>query len=586
MYKEFSIAKTSGTYAETLETFGLANLVDEILQRTSTSNRKVNIFNKGTYYLIVPSQPITEEILSKLSYFEIIKFLKNKFDTPVPEGIGSDYYDYPEQKKEFDAIKVTRNKISLDKKIKSEEKKEKLLALNKQYESEFGKKLDEAFDVYKNIISNPYISYVKIHSNFHNNQNNFQELLKEILDFYTATPNGLKKQRRTFTIQEKITAQQLYSPNQGKGLNKNKADNANMTNLDGHWVRETMKVSGALQMMICQYVKVGSGYDLKIFVPEFNQILWAKSKELMIEFKRILKSTSPVKLDILNVLNFTINFIQRSEEYTGRVKNSINGFHSVCQKDLGQNKAVVNIAFLETPDFVTIDSKEQGGRWIEILNSQKSIINAIKEQGDAMQGLLAYRNFLSGSDLQSFFRFCNWYSAYLMQALDKEQYYVKPFKIETLTLFYTNMDNDNLKLGEIIANEGFKAVAQAIRKSTVTLQYTPKDQRKFDIRYGLAQEIQSKSKSKVDFATFLGDFITTYNAETARYVEDQMKKGVKKDNIQHRAFLKDEELIQFYSLLDQFPSRLLGALLASYGFSLKAKEIKSNETENPDNDSE
>lgn len=578
-YKEFFIDKHSHTYAETLEAYGLANLIDEILSRSNVSNRKVEIFDKGLYYLIKPSQSITEEMLSKLSYFQIIKFLKNKADTKVPDDIGNNYYDYPNQKKEFDEIKDKRNKISTDKKLKPEEKKEKLLAIQKQFESEFGKKLDEAFDVYKNMVGNPYTGYMKAHSILHNNQEHFSELLREILSFYSTTPNVVQKIRRKFKIDEKLTAQQLYSPNQGKGLNQYKADNANMTNLDSYWVQELMKISGALQMMICRSVKVGSSYDLKIFVPEYKQILWSKARELMLEFKRHLKSASPVKLDILNVLNFSVNFIQRSEEFTGRLKNTINGFHSVYQKDLGQNKAVANIAFLEIPDFIEIKDRKSANEWIEILNTQKSIINAIKEQGDAIQGLLAYRNFLSGGDLQSFFKFCNWYSVYLMQALSKEQYYIKPFKIETLNLFYMNMDNEKLNLCEIIANEGFKAVAQAIRKSTVSLQYTPKDARKFEIRYGLAQELQNKSKSKLDLATFIGEFIAMYNAETAKVAEKNNGKSF-------RANVKDEELAQFYALLDKHPSRLIGALLASYGFALKAKDVKDEGTEDLNEETE
>ena len=194
-----------------------------------------------------------------------------------------------------------------------------------------------------------------------------------------------------------------------------------------------------------------------------------------------------------------------------------------------------------------------------------------------MQGLLAYRNFLGSSNLYSFFKFSNWYSVYLMQALDNQKYYVKPFKVEILNLFYEMMDKNNeLKLGDIIKNEGFLAVANAIRKSTVTLQYTPKDQRKFDIRYGMAQEIQNKSKSKSDLATFIGEFIATYNAQTARQME-KTGKALRKN-------VKDSELIDFYELLDKADSsRLVGALLGSYGFALIAKEIKDDD-DNSDNE--
>jgi hypothetical protein len=132
------------------------------------------------------------------------------------------------------------------------------------------------------------------------------------------------------------------------------------------------------------------------------------------------------------------------------------------------------------------------------------------------------------------------------------------------------MDTQELNLTEIIQNEGFQAVAKAIRRSTVSLQYTPKDQRQFEIRYGLAQQLQNKSKSKEDLATFIGEFIGTYNAETARNVE---KNGGKS----FRANVKYEELIEFYSIADKYPARLLGALLSSYGFALTKKDASKDD---------
>lgn len=53
-YKEFFIDKNSNTYAEALEAYGLAHLIDEILIRANTPNRKVEITDKG--YIIISSQ--------------------------------------------------------------------------------------------------------------------------------------------------------------------------------------------------------------------------------------------------------------------------------------------------------------------------------------------------------------------------------------------------------------------------------------------------------------------------------------------------------------------------------------------------
>ena len=119
--------------------------------------------------------------------------------------------------------------------------------------------------------------------------------------------------------------------------------------------------------------------------------------------------------------------------------------------------------------------------------------------------------------------------------------------------------------GDSTSFEGFQAVAKSIRNSTVSLQYTPKNQRNFEVRYGIAQTLQNKSKTTTDLATYIGEFIATYNAESARKAE--LKKGFRKP-------VKQEELSEFYTLLDNYPSKTVGALLASYGFALSKKEDK------------
>jgi hypothetical protein len=137
------------------------------------------------------------------------------------------------------------------------------------------------------------------------------------------------------------------------------------------------------------------------------------------------------------------------------------------------------------------------------------------------------------------------------------------------------MDTNELKLSEIIDNKGFKAVAEAIRKSTVTLLFVQAEKRQYEIRYGVAQTLQSKSKSAIDLAEYIGDFLSFYNSETAMKAD----KGV-----HLRRSIREDELTQFYSLLDKFSekSKLVGALLASYGFAngfAKNTTTKDNDIE-------
>jgi hypothetical protein len=578
MFSEFYIDKQSGTYSETLEAFGVGNLLYEILKRNNVQGIKLTIEDLDYRYLVKPNQPITNEHIEALSYFQIFKFIKKDVNQTLPAGIPeNECFNYPANKAVQDDYKA---KFAHIEKLKSEdEKKAARKKLNEEKLSEFGKRIDAEYDAYRELIKNPYTSFTKLFENAYLNQSNFQKLVRAILTKYTQQENSILN----FNLSERTpTAQQLFNPNQGKGLNKGKANNASMGNLSSDWISETMKISGALSYMVCQYVKVGTSYDMKIFVPEFNQIGLKDAKDILFDFKKYLKSNSPIKLDIINSINFTINFIRHTPKYTGKVRKTLKGFHTVYQKDLGQNKAVANIAFINTPDFIEYNNQDEAGEWIEILEQQRNLISNIKEQGDSIQGLQSYRNFLGAignSALEYFTDFSYWYGNYLMQQLTKGSRFVRTFKTEHLNKFYKNMDTQELNLSEIIQNEGFLAVAKAIRKSTVSLQYTPKDQRKFEIRYGLAQQLQNKSKSKEDLATFIGDFIGIYNAETGRNAE-------KNDGKSLRANVKDEELAQFYSIADKFPARLVGALLASYGFALTKKDTPKDEPQNDDETSQ
>ena len=202
---------------------------------------------------------------------------------------------------------------------------------------------------------------------------------------------------------------------------------------------------------------------------------------------------------MLNILLLAKLLIENTG-FSGRrrkIKDIVSGLHSVYQKSMGRKRAVVNIGFIQLPEFIEIGSKDDVQDWIEIIDGQRSIIGKMDEDKGAVQGLLMYRNFISSSNLNEFFKFSFWYADYLMNQFSKQK---RPgiFTFKTLNKFYTSMDNQDFNLKDIIENEGFQAIAEAIRKSTVSLQYLPKDQRKYEVRYGVAQALQTKSKTEED----------------------------------------------------------------------------------------
>lgn len=564
----FRIKKVTGTYSELLETYGLANFLKKIFDSLGERDSEIMIVDRDTFFEVTVNTDITDEMIERVHYFLPFKYIKTKADADV--STYPDYYDYPQQKiwKKERNEELQRVYKEFSGKEKKEEKERKIKEIENQYD------VDIAHDVYSQISTpNNFSSFDKLFGNFHHNREIFPLLVREILTYYsenTYDSKGFEKQLKGKPFVKNITATQLYNPNQGQGLNKLKADGLNRKNFDSSWIAETMKISGALSDMVCQLVKVGSSYDLKVAVPEYKKIGWGNKRELMQRFKKYLKGNTPIKIDILDILLLTEKLVELTaiEGKPGKLKNSVTGLRTVYQKDLGQNKAVVNIGFLQVPDFIEIATEDEKKDWLEILKEQRQIIGSIEELGSTIQGLMWYRDFISGSDLNSFFNFSFWYGVYLSSQLSNKKY-ARAFTVESLNKFYMSMDT---KLREIVENKGFVAVAKAIRQSTVNLQYTPKENRKYEVRYGVAQTLQVKSKTPEDLAEYIGEFIAAYNAETARQTE--------KSGQVLRANVREDELTEFYVLLDRFSSKLVGAMLASYGFALSAKKQEGIEGEN------
>ncbi len=569
MYSIFRVNKKTGTYSDTIEAFGLANLIHEIQERSELARPKLWIEDKGLYYELTSKPEIGDEDISNLDYFPLFQYVIRKDN----ESFDEEYFDYPKQrilkKKRQELIQKAYKEYAG--KSKTKQLKKRLDEIEKTFENE--NYISPKFDVYSQIVTpNNFVAFDKLFKNLSSNKELFPDMIETILSHYSIDHQE-KAVPRLNVFNSSITALQLYNPTTGKGQNKSKATGASAGPVKLSWINETMKISGAITNMLCQLVKVGSSYDLKVVVADFKKTEYSHQKNIALAFKKNVKGNTPLKVDILNLLIVIKQLIVYTDEYNNfKARNILSGLHSTYQKDLGQNKAVVNISELQSPDFVEFSDEKEAKDWVHFLDEQIRIIGSIEELGDATQGLISYRTFLTSSDFMSWAKFAFWYTKNLMSILSKNKYAIA-FKTNTLNKFFENMSMKNFKISAITSSEGFQKVAYAIRKSTVTLQYTPKEQRHFEIRYGVAQSLQNKSKSASDLAAYIGEFIGVYNSETARKAE--LNKGFRK-------IVREDELNEFYSLLDIYPSKVVGALLASYGFALEEKEAKKieNMTEN------
>lgn len=119
--------------------------------------------------------------------------------------------------------------------------------------------------------------------------------------------------------------------------------------------------------------------------------------------------------------------------------------------------------------------------------------------------------------------------------------------------------NRNYK--DIVEDPGFRAVAGAIRQSTVTEQYhKSKGNQVFEIEYGLFQDFKRKARFPEQFVGALSEFVNSYNAQNARREEQLKGKGGRR-----RSRLTVSDLDRVIELIDKHGSESVAMLLIAYG---------------------
>lgn len=94
MYSEFRVKKTTGTYSDTLEAFGLANLLNDIQNRVGLNRPKLWVEDKGMYYEVTSKPEIQLDQIINLSYFPIFHYVIRT----ASETFDENYFDYPKQR--------------------------------------------------------------------------------------------------------------------------------------------------------------------------------------------------------------------------------------------------------------------------------------------------------------------------------------------------------------------------------------------------------------------------------------------------------------------------------------------------------
>jgi hypothetical protein len=250
------------------------------------------------------------------------------------------------------------------------------------------------------------------------------------------------------------------------------------------------------------------------------------------------------------------------------LKNHLaSGFHTAFYKDMGNAVATMNLSFIALPGWVEVQSPDDVPLYQALLDELEKVVRQFDEgHSDAVTLLQHLRDFVSGDDLKALFRFTNAFPAYYMGKRERNQYALQ-FTTDFIERIVMNIEKP---LTPILASEGFQNIAYAIRQATVTAQYRKKQKdNKYEVRYGLGQDLARKARYPQDFIVTLSDFLHKYNAENARVMEIRPAP--------YRRSIQTSDIDQIVALIDEYGSETVANLLIAYGHARIPRDEGFNE---------
>jgi hypothetical protein len=551
---KFEIPKGTGTYADSLQAIGTASLLVEI------SNGKTNITDKGSFFEINCAADLSVEQWREPNPGFRYIWLKSKEDRPT----GELFMDYEEEKLRAEVQKKLSEKI---KKFKEKISKEQ---------------------GYDNIDApHPEYRQAAIHASMRKGWSSDKDVYSWIMEKPTEALQWIKHELfhegKTKKTPINVTSSQIFNPATGKSVHAAKTIAKSPSAISQEVINpfaEWMKYRGAHNAMLAYR----NGDDFKFFVIEPANIGVQKITELRAEL-RDLNLWGGIRLDIHADLRLAELLIEHSDvmgqegiNLRGKtLPKIVRGLRQAFFKNLGMGAALMNDAFLPLPDWFVIDNEEDAKKFLEIIrehigdNQKGGCLNSLKEdRSDDVPILQQYRKWLTTSDINDFLYFHAIFAEHIIKKRAKEEW-VREFTTENLNIIFIR----RYGLKEIVENSGFLSVAWAIRNATITALWLDKQKKKkFDVRYGLAQNWKQKIKGGAkEFVPALAEFVQDYNWEVVHRLDGKF----------HTVSTEDlNKVIALINADDKDNSELVGMLLLAYGYA-KAPKAETENLEKEEN---
>jgi hypothetical protein len=545
--RSLRLPKKTGTYADSLAVAGLERLLDLLGAGHS------RIVDRGGFYGLVLEAPVQLEDLD----YESVRsspgypYVKLKNNSPDPLG----HIDYQAERERLLNFHELRNSL-MKKGSLTEQDREQL----RQAEPR------PRWYLYQNVnVLKGFGPYNKLYERMETSSpEEFAQALRGKLSMLATDGEGGSNGR---AFGPKVAAVQVFTPAVGKGLNAVKTSLSAASSLPSNfvdWFDEYLKYLGLSTVANARAV----GKDIKLFVISPGNLNAGALGRLSDEFFRLRLPWSSAQIDIHGALGLAKILVRQLipdeldeyEETTPR--NFVSGLQTAYFKRLGSAHALANVGFIGLPGWFPVTS-ENSEEWLEILEEHMQVLRVLNEErSEEAELLFLYRDFLSADkgqalNVQALFEFLSSYAPFLVRARERKRY-VRQFTTSNLRRLLMSL---NRKFREIVEDPGFRAVAGAIRRSTVTEQYhKSKGKQVFEIEYGLFQDFKRKAHFPDQFVQALSEFVNSYNAQNARREEQLKGKGGRR-----RARLTVGDLDSVVELIDTHGSEPVAMLLIAYG---------------------
>jgi hypothetical protein len=576
MYQKiYFMPKSTGTFADTLAAFGLAAVLREIYEQANGrwSGKNVHIRDVGPYYEVELPADLRPEWIENCPFFAPARPIRTS-KQPVSEiemvwNLDDEWKKFSQFREAQDKLKKTaKNQSANDSQLQAII--EDLRPTPEFWTMAFvGERRMQALPIYNAAILQ-----------WHATRDYLAENLKTILNLTASLDSEVdgiakewSKKVPVKRLKLEFSASQLFSPTQGQGQNRPKANMLNVRERPQvFWILQFLRAVGLWHCMAPRTVR--NGDDRKVYVLSPITLALGTHEKVFQDFAARLWNDTAVKIDISAALLYTETMLEHSQagqedelDFEGYgPENVVAGLHVVTYKLLSRNAyTMMNLGFIGLPHWTgEVKTGERAKEIKEVIEEHLDVIRNIdEERSDGYNLLVLYRDFLSGGQLETFFDFAVGYSQYLTHELEQKHFWVKKFTTTNLRRLFMGTDP---QLIEILENEGFRNIAYAIRHSTVIPQYLKqKGDTLYDVRYGLGMELKRKAAYPREFVSALGSFIQEYNQENVQKVES-------KKQPQRRKNIRTNDLDDIVRLVDKFGAELVCNLLVAYGYAGDPRE--------------